>query len=72
MKTTAKNLRELNSMIHKHGDTNTIYYAGYYMLTMDGKVRAYYWENKNGTRLGMDFTIDFSSDKEDFIEENDV
>ena len=37
---------------------------------MDGKVRAYYWENKNGTRLGMDFTIDFSSDEEDFIEEN--
>ena len=59
-------------MINKHGDRNTIYYANYYMLTINGKMRAYYWENKNGTRLGMDFTIDFSSDEEDVREENDL
>lgn len=68
MKTTAKNLRELNSMLHKSGDTDTIYYAGYYMKTIDGTVRAYYVENKYGTRIGMDFPIEFNSEEESFIE----
>ena len=66
MKTKAKNLRELNAMIHKSGDTNTIYYAGHFVLTIDGKVRAYYMENKNGARVGMDFTIDFNSEENSF------
>lgn len=66
MKTTAKNLRELNTMLKKAGYIGKIYYAGYYMLTIDGKVRAYYMENKNGTRLGMDFTIDFNSEENSF------
>ena len=53
-------------MIHKSGDTNTIYYAGHFVLTIDGKVRAYYMENKNGARVGMDFTIDFNSEENSF------
>ena len=68
MKTNAKNLRELNSLLHKHGCTDTIYYAHYFILTIDGMVRAYYWENENGTRLGDDFYILFNSDDEDFPE----
>ena len=64
MKTTAKNLKELNRTLKRNGETNTIRYAGYFMLTMNGMVRAYHWENESGCILGDDFEIIFNCDEE--------
>ena len=68
MKTTAKNLRELNAKNRRNGDKNRIFYAGYYILTMDGSRRAYYAENADGIRVGQDFTIKFNEYEENIIE----
>lgn len=65
MKTTARNLKALNTEIRRSGETDTIAYAGYYMQTAHGKVRAYHWESESGCTLGRDFPIEFGSDTTD-------
>lgn len=68
MKTTYANLKELEAARKKAGYKTTIHYAGYFSLTIDGKVRMYYREDENGTRLGNDFRIDFNAYEDDFFE----